>query len=130
MQNLSKSIKLSFELFPPKMWNNAVKDKYASLIKALVKFHPTFISCTYGANGGTKTNTLNVLQLIKQCGGVPLAHCTVANQEFADVENFIKDVKDNGISKILCLRGDLNGDDTNVMHASDLMQYVKDKYAN
>jgi methylenetetrahydrofolate reductase (NADPH) len=65
--------------------------------------------------------------MIKQYGGVPMAHCTIANQEFIDVDAFIKDLIKNKINKILCLRGDTEGNFTK--HASDLMEYIKKNYS-
>jgi methylenetetrahydrofolate reductase (NADPH) len=119
---------LSFELFPPKTWDQSVEKKYISLIKTLVKYQPNFISCTYGANGGTKLTSLKILLLIKKYGGVPLAHCTLANQDFKDVQIFIQELYKNKIKKILCLRGDIDTNAKQKLHANDLMQFIQKTY--
>ncbi|HYO26496.1 MAG TPA: methylenetetrahydrofolate reductase, partial [Lacipirellulaceae bacterium] len=62
---------LSFELFPPK-----TAEALASLehhVAELVKFQPSYITCTYGAGGSTQDRTLEVIASVRQRHGLPVA---------------------------------------------------------
>jgi 5,10-methylenetetrahydrofolate reductase len=65
------------------------------------------------------------LNLIKELGGIPLAHCTFANQEFGEVEKYIDSLSANEIKKILVLRGDLPNGKEKFKFASEFMEYIK-----
>ena len=66
---------LSFEVFPPKTEAN-----YESVEKAALeigKLHPSFMSVTYGAGGGTSKYTVSIADKIqRECGVPTLAHLT------------------------------------------------------
>ena len=53
----------SFELFPPK-----TEQGFANLlttIQKLASLSPDFISCTYGAGGGSREKTFDIVELIQ-----------------------------------------------------------------
>ena len=62
---------LSFELYPPKD-DDGMRDLFANLAD-LVKFGPSFITCTYGAGGSTRDRTLEIVTRVKQEHGLPVA---------------------------------------------------------
>ena len=49
---------LSFELFPPKTEKGM--DNLPGTIDHLMKYKPAYISCTYGAGGGTSDYTVRI----------------------------------------------------------------------
>ena len=66
---------LSFELFPPKTDQGFTK--LLKTIGQLAALKPDFISCTYGAGGGNRDRTLEVVQYIQDMHNVTgLAHLT------------------------------------------------------
>ena len=53
---------ISFEIFPPK--TDAGFDSVMKATEAIADLHPSYISVTYGAGGGTSKNTVKILSLI------------------------------------------------------------------
>ena len=53
----------SFELFPPKTQEGY--EKLLGTIDELSKLKPDFISCTYGAGGGSRDKTLEIVKNIQ-----------------------------------------------------------------
>ncbi|MCH6546300.1 MAG: methylenetetrahydrofolate reductase [Deltaproteobacteria bacterium] len=56
----SKSRTYSFELFPPK--TEQEYQKLLETIALLCKLNPDFISCTYGAGGGSREKTFDIVE--------------------------------------------------------------------
>ncbi|MBQ9691543.1 MAG: methylenetetrahydrofolate reductase, partial [Clostridia bacterium] len=72
---MNDRISLSFEVFPPKTDTAFESVKHAT--EEIAKLHPSFMSVTYGAGGGTSKYTLDIAKNIKERYGVPtLAHLT------------------------------------------------------
>lgn len=70
-----KKLSLSFEVFPPKTETGFESVKNAT--EEIAKLHPSFMSVTYGAGGGTSRYTLDIAKNINELYGVPtLAHLT------------------------------------------------------
>jgi len=112
----------SFELFPPKT------DKgFANLlgtIEQLAALKPDFISCTYGAGGGNRGKTLDVVEHIqKKHRIIGLAHLTCALHTKEEIRNILKDIKSRGIKNILALRGDPPLDDPDWQPDEESFQY-------
>ena len=55
---------LSFEVFPPKTESGFESVKHAT--EEIAKLHPSFMSVTYGAGGGTSRYTLNISKNINE----------------------------------------------------------------
>lgn len=97
---------LSFEVFPPKTSTSFDSVKHAT--EEIAKLHPSFVSVTYGAGGGTSRYTLEIAENIKKNYGVPtLAHLTCVSSTKETVKERIRDIHDAGIENIMALRGDL-----------------------
>lgn len=98
--------RISFEVFPPK-----TDDKYDSVQEAteqIAKLHPSFMSVTYGAGGGTSKYTLDIAKNIMKEQGVPsIAHLTCVSSTKETVRARIQDMKEAGIENVMALRGDL-----------------------
>ncbi len=97
---------LSFEVFPPKKETSFENVKVAT--EEIASFHPSFMSVTYGAGGGTSRFTIDIAQNIQQKFGVPtLAHLTCVSSSKDTVKAQIEAMKQAGIQNVMALRGDL-----------------------
>ena len=100
---------LSFEVFPPKVETSF--DNVLAAAGKIAMLKPSFMSVTYGAGGGTSEYTLRLSKEIEQKYDVPmLAHLTCISSDKATVHDRIADLKSNGISNIMALRGDIPAD--------------------
>ena len=103
---LEDKIHISFEVFPPK--TDAGYEKVRSATEQIAGLHPSYISVTYGAGGGTSKNTAKIALYIRDELGVEsLAHLTCASSTKAEVQTVIENLKALGIENILALRGDI-----------------------
>ena len=119
---------LSFEVFPPK--NDTSFESVKLAIEESAKLHPSFMSVTYGAGGGTSRYTLEIAQNIKEHYDVPtLAHLTCVSSTQETVKRKIEELKEAGIENVMALRGDLTPELANTdrsrwtyRHAVDLKE--------
>ena len=127
---------LSFEVFPPK--NTTSFDSVKAAVEKIAELHPSFMSVTYGAGGGTSQYTLDIAKNINAVHGVPtLAHLTCVSSTRDTVHSMIERIKDAGISNVMALRGDIPEDLKNsdrsawaYRHAIDLVQELKSSGAD
>ncbi len=102
-------LSLSFEVFPPK--TDAAFDTVKIATEAIAGLHPSFVSVTYGAGGGTSKYTLDIAENILKNYGVPtLAHLTCVSSSKEMVKERIEAMKQAGIENVMALRGDLTPD--------------------
>ena len=95
----------SFELFPPKTEKGLAN--LLNTIKDLSALEPDFISCTYGAGGGSRDKTLDVVEHIQNEHNIPaVAHLTCVMHTKQEIKDILIDIKSRGIQNILALRGD------------------------
>ena len=128
----NKKLSLSFEVFPPKTETSF--DSVKSAVEEIAKLHPSFMSVTYGAGGGTSKYTLDIAKNIKEKHGVPsLAHLTCVSSTKETVKEKINAIKDAGIENIMALRGDIPKEMANddrskwdYGHAIDLIKELKE----
>lgn len=100
------TLSLSFEVFPPK--TETVFESVSAATQKIAKLHPSFISVTYGAGGGTSRYTLDIAKNIKELYGVPtLAHLTCVSSTRETVRQKIEEIKASGIKNVMALRGDI-----------------------
>ncbi|MGN0159388.1 MAG: methylenetetrahydrofolate reductase [NAD(P)H] [Brotaphodocola sp.] len=117
---------LSFEVFPPKTIDN-----YASIEQAVLeiaKLHPSFMSVTYGAGGGTSQYTVDIATTLKAQGVTPLAHLTCVSSTREKVHSVLDELKKRGIENVLALRGDIPADgkvEKDYRYASELIAEIK-----
>ena len=122
-----KDVTISFEVFPPK-----TDDKYAQVEEAarkIASLHPSFMSVTYGAGGGTSKNTAGIAADIQNKYGTPvLAHLTCVSSTRQHVHEMIDVYREKGIENIMALRGDIPKEGRTVYeydHASQLIYDIK-----
>ena len=119
---------LSFEIFPPKK-DDELKDIEPTL-DVLCELSPDYISVTFGAGGSSNNNkTIALAQKIKEVYHVePVVHLTGLCYDRHEIDEFSKQIADQGIENLLALRGDRNPDrieKDDFKHASDLIAYLK-----
>ena len=127
---------LSFEVFPPKTTTSFESVREA--VEKIAELHPSFMSVTYGAGGGTSQYTLDIAKKIKMTHGVPtLAHLTCVSSTKETVQAMIEKIKDAGIQNVMALRGDIPKDMEGVdkstltyRHAVDLIRELKESGAD
>lgn len=126
---LNGKVNISFEVFPPK--TDDAFDKVMEATEAIARLHPSFISVTYGAGGGTSKNTVKIASHIQKNLGVDsIAHLTCVSSTKEEVYRVIDDIKDKGIKNILALRGDIPKDGEfpipgHYRYASELIEDIK-----
>jgi len=125
---------VSFEFFPPKddigFW-----DLYKT-IESLRPLSPSFVSVTYGAGGGTRRKTIDLVARIKKDLGVePMAHLTCVGADRVELAKVIDELKASKIENILALRGDppegqvgFTPTAGGFRYASELAAFIRDRH--
>jgi methylenetetrahydrofolate reductase (NADPH) len=112
----------SFELFPPK-----TDEGYLKLLKTvhlLCELQPDFISCTYGAGGGSREKTLDIAGHIQNHHRVPsVAHLTCVLHTKDEIKAILTEMKKRGINNVLALRGDPPKDNPGWAPGKDNFKY-------
>ncbi len=122
---------LSFEFFPPRTaasW----EDLYQA-IRELEPLQPSFVSVTYGAGGGTRELTHDLVVRIKQTTTIPpVPHLTCVGHTEEEVWDILERYAAAGVGNILALRGDPPRDrpdydwsESGFRHASDLVAFIR-----
>ncbi len=126
----------SFELFPPK-----TEAGYQNLLKVVAQLSglkPDYISCTYGAGGGSRDKTFDIVQHIQEKHGIiGIAHLTCVLHTKEEIKNILIDIKRRGISNILALRGDppkdnpgWQPDKENFKYSSELCAFTRQHFGD
>ena len=76
-------------------------------VREISRLRPAFVSCTYGAGGGTSRYTVEIARDIKDEGVASMAHLTCISSTRDSVHDQIEKIKAAGIENILALRGDI-----------------------
>jgi methylenetetrahydrofolate reductase (NADPH) len=119
---------ISCEIFPPKDGNLS---KLFDELRILKKYNPALISLTYGANGGTRDFSFDILQMILDLELNPMPHFTCICTTKELIEHYIVQIENMGIENILALRGDRGKDGTycslDFQYANELVDYIHQK---
>ena len=96
---------LSFEFFPPKREEDL--EKTFEMMKDLALLRPHFMTVTYGAGGGTRVLTRQMVRYITQMLQVPaVAHLTCVEHSVHQIDAILDTFRSAGVSRVLALRGD------------------------
>lgn len=121
---------LSFEVFPPKTSDSIEKVREAT--EEIAELHPSFMSVTYGAGGGTGHYTLEIAENLIQKKKVPLlAHLTCVDSTRENILKRLNEFRAAGVENVMALRGDipkeprLPREEWAYGHANELMREVR-----
>lgn len=124
----NSKVKFSFEIFPPK--DGDISELFDEL-RVLKKYNPVLVSLTYGANGGSRTFSIELLRTILdlEMNAMPHFTCVCSSKEV--VEHYINQIENMGIENILALRGDIpDGVDVcnfDFKYANELVEYITNR---
>ena len=118
----------SFEFFPPK--TDAGVENLKIVQQQLAELNPDFFSVTFGAGGTTRDNTFDAVVNIQKTGfsAAPHLSCVASTQQ--NIRDILKSYQDNGISKIVALRGDLPSGMMSAgefRYANELVQFIREE---
>jgi len=117
-----QKLTFSFELFPPKTEEGYLK--LLNTIPLLSDLKPDFISCTYGAGGGSREKTLGLVEHIQNHHHIPsVAHLTCVLHTKNEIKDILTEMKQRGVSNVLALRGDTPKDQPNWIPGKDNFKY-------
>ncbi len=117
---------LSFEFFPPKTPEGAVKLRAAR--QRLYAHKPEFCSVTFGAGGSTQDGTLHAVKEIAEEGVAAAPHLSCVGASRDSVRGLLQRYRAAGIRRIVALRGDLPsgyGLGGEFHHARDLVECIR-----
>ena len=125
----------SFELFPPKTPEGYLK--LLDNIDTLSALKPDFFSCTYGAGGGSREKTLDIVEHIQKKNHITaVAHLTCVLHTREEINLILEDMESRGIANVLALRGDPPQDNPkwrpgpeNFKYSSELVTFIRHNFA-
>ncbi|MBZ2206001.1 methylenetetrahydrofolate reductase [NAD(P)H] [Massilia soli] len=116
----------SIEFFPPKTAEGA--DKLRVVRDKLALLKPKYFSVTFGAGGSTQQGTLDTVLEIKQAGHVAAPHLSCVGGTRESIRAILQQFKDNGIDRVVALRGDLPsgyGGAGEFRYANELVEFIR-----
>jgi len=124
----------SLEFFPPKTPEETTQ-LYMTL-RDLKTLHPGYISVTYGAGGGTRDKTIEIVTKAKhEIGLESMAHLTCIANSKQQIKDILDELVRSGIENVIALRGDPpTGADRFIpnpegfQHASELTAFIRKSY--
>jgi methylenetetrahydrofolate reductase (NADPH) len=117
---------ISFEFFPPKTPEGAVKLR--AVREQLYAFKPEFCSVTYGAGGSTQEGTFATVAEIQAEGMAAASHFSCIGATKASVRAQLQQLQGMGVKRLVALRGDLPsgyGMGGEFHYASDLVAFIR-----
>ena len=117
---------LSFEYFPPKTPEGAVKLR--GVRQQLQALAPEFCSVTYGAGGSTQQGTFDTVREILQEGVAAASHFSCIGATRQSVREQLSLLRSMGVNRLVALRGDLPsgyGAGGEFHYASDLVAFIR-----
>lgn len=113
----------SFEFFPPK--SSEASEQLFQTIKQLEGLKPSFVDVTYGAGGGTRdlTNDL-VLRIRRETKIETIPHLTCVCHTEKEIDQILAQWSANGVSNILALSGDLPAGKKDWDRGKDAFRYA------
>ncbi len=119
--------RFSFEFFPPKTEQG--KEKLQAVRDRLASVNPDFFSVTFGAGGSTRDRTLETVVNLHQQGISTAPHLSCVGGTRESVAELLDLYRDNGINRIVALRGDLPsgmGAAGELRYANELVSFIRE----
>ena len=127
MQTQEKyTAKYSFEFFPPKTPEGA--EKLRVVRDELGKLNPEYFSVTFGAGGSTQQGTFDTVVEIQQAGFDAAPHLSCIGSTREGISELLAKYKDNGIKRIVALRGDMPSgmrEAGEFRYANELVEFIR-----
>jgi methylenetetrahydrofolate reductase (NADPH) len=118
--------RFSFEFFPPK--TPAGMEKLQTVRDELARRKPDFFSVTYGAGGSTQERTTDTVLKLQDQGISTAPHLSCVGSTLENMTSLLTHYKDNGVNRIVALRGDLPsgmGSAGELRYANELVAYIR-----
>ena len=122
---------LSFEFFPPKTAEGA--EKLRATRQQLAALHPDYFSVTFGAGGTTQDGTLSAVLEIQQAGLQAAPHLSCIGSTRGKIGELLQTYRDNGIKRIVALRGDIPSGMVEVgefRYANELVEFIRAEHGD
>jgi methylenetetrahydrofolate reductase (NADPH) len=124
----------SFEFFPPKT-AEGFEQLYGTLAD-LVTLNPGYASITYGAGGGTRQFTHDLVVRAQQLTGLTMvSHLTTVGHTRDEIAAILDKYAESGVDNILALRGDppqgakdFKPVEGGFAYAADLVAFIKERH--
>ncbi len=116
----------SIEFFPPKTPDGAVKLRATRA--QLAQLQPSYFSVTFGAGGSTQQGTLDTVLEIQGEGYAAAPHLSCVGGSRESLRAILQQYQDNGIKKVVALRGDLPsgyGGSGEFRYANELVEFIR-----
>lgn len=117
----------SFEFFPPR--TPEAVGKLQTTQERLSKLNPSFFSVTYGAGGSTREKTFEtVLDIREKTGIMGVPHLSCIGTPAEEILDVLNEFKDNGIDRVVALRGDLPSGSVGMgplRYANELVEFIR-----
>lgn len=122
----------SFEFFPPKGPKGAARLDEAR--QELAALGPEFFSVTFGAGGTTQSGTLETVKATMEQTGIPAApHLSCVEGTRDSIRDMLQSYKDNGVDRIVALRGDIPEGMTSpgeFSYANELVTFIREEFGD
>jgi methylenetetrahydrofolate reductase (NADPH) len=121
----------SFEFFPPNTPEGA--EKLRSTTKQLAQLKPRYFSVTFGAGGSTRERTLDTVLDIRAQGHAAAPHISCVASTRDNVRGMLQRYKDNGITHLVALRGDLPSGLAaagEFRYANELVAFIREEFGS
>ncbi|MGA0023030.1 MAG: methylenetetrahydrofolate reductase [NAD(P)H] [Burkholderiales bacterium] len=121
----------SFEFFPPNTPEGA--EKLRATTRQLAQLKPKFFSVTFGAGGSTRERTLDTVLDIRAQGHAAAPHISCVASTRDSVRGMLQRYKDNGITHLVALRGDLPSGLAaagEFRYANELVAFIREEFGS
>ena len=116
----------SIEFYPPKTPEGASNLRVARA--KLAQLGPKYFSVTFGAGGSTQQGTLDTVLEIQREGHEAAPHLSCVGGSRDSIRAILQQYKDNGIKRVVALRGDLPsgyGGGGEFRYANELVEFIR-----
>ena len=121
----------SFEYFPPNTPEGV--EKLRATTQQLAQLKPKFFSVTFGAGGSTRERTLGTVLDIRAQGHAAAPHISCVASTRDSVREMLQRYKDNGITHLVALRGDLPSGLAaagEFRYANELVTFIREEFGD
>ena len=116
----------SFEFFPPKTSEGS--EKLIKVRDTLGALNPKYFSVTFGAGGSTQQGTIDTVTSIQKAGFDAAPHLSCVGSTKENVRAILKGYMDQGIKRIVALRGDMPSGTQDIgefRFANELVEFIR-----